>query len=212
MINPFFAFLAVLGIALPPLLPSKDGRMERRLYWAGAFVATVATFCALYPPDWRGGLVLAGVVAAILIGRAYLNTPYLVIRGRTFTFSTRRSGANRYSDKPAIDSYGGITTAPKTWWLLLVIVIACVSAIALCVLNREGGAYAVGGSLAVGLTFGALGYQDGMGRFPFARRQLVQFTLIGFASVGVFAALYYLSYRVGRLSQRRPDPSHIITP
>ncbi|MEN4475406.1 hypothetical protein [Mycolicibacterium cosmeticum] len=212
MINPLFALLAVLGIALPPLLPSRDARMERRSYWVGAIVATVATFFALYPPDWRGGLVLAVVVAAILTVRAYLNTPYLVLRGRTLTFSTRNPDAKQSSDESALNSYGRITTAPKTWWLLLAIVIACVAAVAVCLLNREGSAYAVGASLAVGLVFVALGYQDGTGRFPVARRQIVQFTLVGFASVGVFVALYYLAYRLGRLSQRRPDPSHIITP
>ncbi len=186
--------------------------MERRSYWVGAIVATVATFFALYPPDWRGGLVLAVVVAAILTVRAYLNTPYLVLRGRTLTFSTRNPDAKQSSDESALNSYGRITTAPKTWWLLLAIVIACVAAVAVCLLNREGSAYAVGASLAVGLVFVALGYQDGTGRFPVARRQIVQFTLVGFASVGVFVALYYLAYRLGRLSQRRPDPSHIITP
>ncbi|ORU99602.1 hypothetical protein AWB94_01790 [Mycolicibacterium canariasense] len=204
--------MAVLAIALPPLLPSKEARIERRLYWAGAFVATIATFFALYPPDWRGGLVLACVVAAILIVRAYLNTPYLVIRGRTLTFSTRSSDAKRSPSEPGLSSYGEITTAPKTWWLLLAIVIACVAAVAVCLTNREGSAYAVGGTLAVGLVLVALGYQDGTGRCPVARRQMVQFMLIGFASVGLFVALYYLAYRLGGLRKRRADPSRNVTP
>src|SRR3954447_26727177 len=138
MINPVFAATTIVGLALP-MLPTKSPRAERRLYWAGTLVATVSAFLALFPPDWQGGLVIAGVLAGGLTLRAYMTTSYLRIRGRTYAFNLSDSDANegsRGTTRPldhdkAPDSYGGIATAVKAWWLLVVIVIACALMIAL---------------------------------------------------------------------------------
>jgi hypothetical protein len=113
MINPVFAATTIVGLALP-MLPTKSPRAERRLYWAGALMATVSGFFALFPPDWQGGLGFAGFLAGGLSLRAYMSTPYIRIRGRTHAFNLSDSepddesrGTTRLSDyDPAPDSYG----------------------------------------------------------------------------------------------------------
>lgn len=197
MINPVFAIAAVLGVLLP-LLPSKDTRTQRRLYWAGTLVASVSSFLALYPPDWRGGLGLAGAVAGVQVLRAYMSTTHLVFRGRTYAFDLRHSSSSEAGDDAAPASYGGLATAQKTWWLLVVIVIACTTMVALYAVTRTGPWYPIGAVAAVGIVAISLGFQDGSWEYPVARGQLLQFAVTGIASVGVFAALYYGAYAAGR--------------
>src|SRR5882757_2070823 len=86
MVNPVFAATMIVGLALP-MLPTKSPRAERRLYWAGVLVTTVSAFLALFPPNWQGGLGFAGVFAGGLTFRAYMSTPYVRIRGRTYAFN-----------------------------------------------------------------------------------------------------------------------------
>ena len=206
MINPVFAIAAVLGLLLP-LLPSKDTRTQRRLYWAGTLVASVSSFLALYPPDWRGGLGLAGAVAGVQVLRAYMSTTHLVFRGRTYAFELRHSSSADTGDDAAPGSYGGIATAQKTWWLLVVIVIACTTTTMLYAVTSDGPWYAIGAVVAVGIVAVSLGLQDGSWEYPVARGQLLQFAVTGIASVGVFAALYYGAYAAGRRWPLRPKRS-----
>jgi hypothetical protein len=205
MINPVFAATTIVGLALP-MLPTKSPRAERRLYWAGTLVATVSAFLALFPPDWQGGLVIAGVLAGGLTLRAYMTTSYLRIRGRTYAFNLSDSDANegsRGTTRPldhdkAPDSYGGIATAVKAWWLLVVIVIACALMIALYVVSREGPWYAVGAATVVAVVAIGIGHQDGSWEFQIARGQPVQFAITGIATLGSFSVLYYCAYSAGR--------------
>jgi hypothetical protein len=210
MVNPVFAATAVLGVLLP-LLPTKSERGARRLYWIGALIATVSAFFALYPPDWRGGLGLAGALGVGLLLRAYMSTSHIVIRGRTYAFNLANSrprpvGA-RAKDDPASDSYGGMTTAPKTWWLLVVIVLACTLMVALSLVTNEGPWYAIGALLFLAVIALSIGYQDSSWEYPVARRQLVQFTVAGIASVGTFTVLYLIAYAVGKRWPLRPKRS-----
>jgi len=205
MINPVFATTTIVGLALP-MLPTKSPHAERRLYWAGALMATVSGFFALFPPDWPGGLVIAGVLAGGLSLRAYMNTPYIRIRGRTYAFNLSDSetgdGSRRptaLSDyDPAPDSYGGIATATKAWWLLVAIVIAGALMVALFALSGEGPWHAVGAAAAVAITAISVGHQDGSWEFQIARGQLVQFVIAGVTTLGVFSVLYYCAYSAGR--------------
>lgn len=156
MINPVFATTTVVGLALP-MLPTKSPRAERRLYWSGTLMATVSAFLALFPPNWQGGLAFAGVLAGGLTFRAYMTTPYIRIRGRTYAFNLSDSdsddgsrGTAPPSDyDPAPDSYGGIATATKSWWLLVVIVSAGALMVTLFAVSGEGPWYAGGAATAV---------------------------------------------------------------
>jgi hypothetical protein len=215
MVNPVFAVTAVLGVLLP-LLPSKDARTERRLYWIGTLIASVSAFFALYPPDWRGGLGLAGALAAGLVIRAYMSTSHIRIRGRTYAFNL--SDSKSYADgrpptngnphdDPAPDSYAGFANATKTWWLFAVVMTGCAFIVAIFVTEHEGPWYAVGaGAVVVSMPL-LIGHQDASWGYPVARGQLLQFAVIGIATLGVFTALYALAYAAGKRWPRRPKGS-----
>jgi hypothetical protein len=204
MINPVFAVTAIVGLLLP-LWPAKDARTERRRYWIGALIASASAFLALYP-DWRGGLGLAGALAGGLVLRAYTSTPYIVIRGRTFAFSmsdSRPLGASADAD-PAPDSYGGLATAPKTWWLAVAVVIGCAFIVWIWAAEQEGPWYAFGAATTIAIVAIGVGYQDGSWEYPIARGQVVQLTVAGVTSIGTFAALYLVAYAAGGRWPLRP--------
>jgi len=214
MINPVFATTTIVGLALP-MLPTKSPHAERRLYWAGSLMATVSAFLALFPPNWQGGLVIAGVLAGGLSLRAYMNTPYIRIRGRTYAFNLSDSepgdGSRRPTPQsdydPAPDSYGGIANATKAWWLLVVIVIAGALMVALFAVSGEGPWFAGGAAMAVAIMAIGIGHQDGSWEFHVARGQLVQFAIAGVATLGAFSVLYYCAYSAGRRWPLRPARS-----
>ena len=169
MINPVFAVTAVLGVLLP-LLPSKDARTQRRLYWVGALTASVSAFFALFPPDWGGGLGLAAALAAVLVIRAYMGTSHISIRGRTYAFNRSDSEADDAEGRPpnsgnpdydqTPDSYAGFATAAKTWWLFAFLMILCAFIVAIFVTQHEGPWYALG-AVAVMTTMPLFtGHQD----------------------------------------------------
>jgi hypothetical protein len=216
MINPVFAVTAVLGVLLP-LLPSKDARTRRRLYWIGALIASVSAFFALYPPDWGGGLGLAAALAAVLVFRAYMGTSHIRIRGRTYAFNLgdsqaddadgrpRNSGNPDYD--PAPDSYAGFATAAKTWWLFAFVTIGCAFIVAIFVTQHEGPWYALGAGAVMAIMPLFIGHQDSSWGYRVARGQLVQFAVAGVATLGTFTALYFLAYAAGRRWPLRPKGS-----
>jgi hypothetical protein len=216
MINPVFAVATLVGLALP-MLPTKSQRAERRLYWAGACIATGSAFFALYPPDWRGGLGLAGALAAGLVIRAYMTRSYIRIRGRTYAFNLSDSEANgteeqsptaRHRDyDPAPDSYAGFATAAKTWWLFAVVMIGCAFIVAIFVTQHEGPWYALGAAAVIVLVALLAGHQDASWGYRVARGQLVPFAVVCIATLGTFTALYALAYAAGKRWPLRPKGS-----
>jgi hypothetical protein len=213
MITPIFAVTAVLGVLLP-LLPSKNARTERRLFWIGALIASVSAFFALYPPDLGGGLGLAGALAAVLVIRAYMSTSHIRIRGRTYAFNLRdsepderptTSGKPDYD--PAPDSYAGFATAAKTWWLFAVVMIGCAFIVAIFVTQREGPWYALATSAVMVIVPLLSGHQDSSWGYRVARGQWVPFAVVGVATLGTFTALYFLAYAAGKQWPLRPKGS-----
>jgi hypothetical protein len=160
-------------------------------------------------PDWRGGLGLAGALGGGLVLRAYMSTPYILIRGRTFAFnlSDSQSASVDADDDPAPDSYGGLATATKAWWLMVVVVMGCAFIVWGWVSEHEGPWYAFGAATTVAIVAIGIGHQDGSWRYPVARGQLLQLTVAGIASIGVFAALYLIAYAAGRRWPLRPKRS-----
>jgi len=213
MINPVFAVTAVLGVLLP-LLPSKNARTERRLYWIGALIASVSAFLALYPPALGGGLGLAGALAGVLVIRAYMSTSHIRIRGRTYAFNLRdskpeeRPPTSAKADyDPAPDSYAGFATAAKTWWLFAVVMIGCAFIVAIFVTQHEGPWYALGAAAVIVLVALLAGHQDASWGYRVARGQLVPFAVVGIATLGTFTALYALAYAAGKRWPLRPKGS-----
>lgn len=194
MINPFFAAMMLVGLGLP-MLPTKSASAERRLYWVGAAVAVFAAFFTIYPPDWRGGLVFAASIAGAMVLRAYMTTPYLRIRRRTFAFNLIDSEQD--SSDRAVDTYAGFATAPKMWWLFTVVTGGCALIIAMYLVSAEGRWYAAGSALVVVLLPLMIGQQDASWGYEMARGQVVQLVVAGVVTIGVFILAYFVGYRMG---------------
>lgn len=206
----------LVGLALP-MLPTRTGRAEQRLYWAGSFFASVSAFLVLYPPDWRGGLIFSGVLTAGLVFRAYMTRSYIRFRGRTYAFNLRDSLARETDEHtsfnqdpdydPAPDSYAGFATAAKMWWLFVVVVFGCSFLLMVYVTQREGSWYAFGAAAVIVLVAVFAGNQDASWDYGIARGQWSQFAIAGIATLGVFTALYYLTYTTGKRWPWRPKRS-----
>lgn len=194
MINPFFAAMMLVGLALP-ILPTKSASAERRLYWSGAAVAVFAAFLTIYPPDWRGGLVFASSIAGVMVLRAYMTTSYLRIRGRTFAFNLSDSDTDSFHC--GVDTYAGFATAPKMWWLFTVVTGGCALIIAMYLASSEGRWYAAGSALVVVLLPPMIGHQDASWGYGVALGQVVQLVVAGIATMGVFILVYFVGYKMG---------------
>jgi hypothetical protein len=193
---------------LLPLLPSKDERTQRHLYWIGAVIASTSAFFALYPPDWGGGLGLAGALATGLVIRAYMSTSHIRIRGRIYAFSPSDSeSADAPDQDPAPDSYAGFATAAKTWWLFALMLLGCAFTIAVFVTQREGPWYALGAGAVIVIVALLAGNQDASWGYRVARGQLVQFAVAGVVTLGAFTALYFLAYGAAERWPLRPKRS-----
>lgn len=196
MINPVFAVMVLVGLALP-LLPTRSDDAERRLYWIGAAVAVVAAFLMVYPPDWRGGLVFAGSLAGVVVLRAYMSTSHLRIRGRMYAFNLRNSDRDPGRHPAEFDAYAGLATAPKMWWLFAAVAVACALIGVLYLLSSDGKWYAAGSGLVVVVLPLMIGHQDASWGYRIARGQIVQLVVAGVATLGVFALVYLLGYQAG---------------
>lgn len=210
MINPPFAVIMLLGLGLP-MLPMKSERAERRLYWMGALIATVSAYFVLYPPNWGGGLSLAGVIGGGLVLRAYMTRSYIRIRGRTYAFNLRDRGADD-ADRgldydPAPDSYAGFATAAKTWWLFTAVLLICSGIVMIYLRYGEGPWYALGAMAVAALVAALAGHQDASWGYGVARGQWLPFVAAGVVTVGAFTALYLLAYATGKRLPLRPKRS-----
>ena len=146
-------------------------------------------------------------MAGVLILRAYLNTSYVVVRGKTRAFNLPKSRSDHQgavAEVSAPDSYSGITSAPKTWWLIVVVTSACTLMVVLFVISREGPWYAASAALTICLVAVVIGHQDGSWQYPIARGQLVQLVIAGVTTAGIFTVLYFFAYAAGKRWPLRP--------
>lgn len=210
-----FSVLAVSGVLLPILAPFNNRQAGRRLFWTGFLVATMSAFLVAYPPDWKGGAWIALTAALLMLLTAYFSTSHLKFRGKIYAFNLKDSepdappGANasRRSEDPnydpAPDSYGGMATAKKTWWLIVCAIAMCVLAVVIRAPDKPlwlAPVMATAG-VVIAITFG---YGDATWDYQIARGQRIQFVAISIITVGVFAVLYFAAYRAGkRWSLRR---------
>jgi predicted cobalt transporter CbtA len=211
MANPIFAVTLLVGLLLP-LFPWKDEGRQRQLYWIGTVIASVSGLLALYPPDLDGGLILAAGVATVLVFRAYMGTSHIRIGGRIYAFNLSDSHADDAGRgdpdyDPAPNSYAGLATATKMWWLFAVIMLACAFMVGIYVMEGEGPWYALGGAVVVVLTAVLAGHQDASWEYGVARGQWVQFVIAGIGTLAIFTALYLLAYTIGRKKPLRPKRS-----
>jgi hypothetical protein len=212
MVNPFFAALTLLGLALP-ILSMKTAVAERRLYWSGALLATVSAFFVLNPPDWRGGLAFASAIAAVTVLRAYMSTSHIRIRGRTYAFGLNESQGDGEARPTATNlddtAYQGFATAAKMWWLFVVVIGACSAIVAMFVVSSDGVWYAAGAVIAALVLPLFVGHQDASWGYRVARGQVAQLIIAGIVTLGSFVILYLAAYVAGSRwpvrSKRSPE-------
>jgi hypothetical protein len=132
-----FIVMALAGVLLPILAPVNNRLAGRRLFWAGFLVATVSAFLIAYPPDRKSGIGLSLTADVLMLLNAYFSTSYIKIRGKIYAFNLKDSqpdpsphgtpplGSDDASADPAPDSYSGMATAKKFWWLLVFVMVIC---------------------------------------------------------------------------------------
>jgi hypothetical protein len=214
-----FSGMAVLFGGVILLFFVSDRRRERLIYWSSWTIGGLLIALALLP---RGSNVAIGVVAATVFAAvfyAYMRTPYIKICGKIFAFGLRDSqpdppingaSAPRVSGQeydPAPDSYGGMATAQKTWWLLAAVMVTCTLLVFIYIMRDEGVWYAVGGVVALILAGISFGHGDASWGYPIARGQLTQFIVTGIVTLGAFTVVYLGTYAMGKRRPLRPRRS-----
>jgi hypothetical protein len=133
--------ILVVGFAGLLLTVVAKERSGRRLFWGGLLIACVCAFFAAYPASWTLRIGMSLFVAGMTTFTAYMYTSFIKIRGKIYAFSvsdsqpdpspdgTPRPGSDDPNYDPAPDSYGGMATAKKFWWLLIVTMIICVGTV-----------------------------------------------------------------------------------
>jgi hypothetical protein len=189
---------------------------QRRIYWASACLAAVSGFLAAYPNS-HTGLGIGGIFFGTMTFVAYGTTPYIKIGGKIYALTVADSQPDPEdapptdtSDPqfdPTPDSYNGLLTAAKTWWMLVgITVIAAANAYAFLFSNGKAGVAAMGSVFLVLLAIGA-GYGDGSWTYPIARRQYLQFGAASLITAGSFALLYLAAYYTARRLPLRREQS-----
>lgn len=145
-----------------------------------------------------------------MIVTAYVYTPYLKIRGRIYAFHvpdsrpdplTARTSLPADDDPnydPAPDSYGGLTTARKAWWVFIFVVALCVFNVVVRIVEKDNLWIAAIAAVIFVIFAVVLGYGDAIWGYSVARGQRIQFGIISIGTLGVFTALYLGGYFAGK--------------
>jgi hypothetical protein len=180
---------------------------QRRIYWSCALFGAVSGFL-MFLPNWKDGTVAALFALIPMTLFAYGYTSYIKIRGKIYALYLSDSLAEH--DKtpaaavagqdydPAPDSYGGIATAAKLWWVLIILI--GMSVVLLYTFAR-GETDGLGGAIGAGiLVFIAVpaGIGDASWDYPIARGQRLQFVIASVITAGAFTVLYLAAYHIGK--------------
>ena len=98
---------------------------------------------------------------------------------------------------PMPDLRRGPASAKTSWWLYVVAVAMCVCGAVLAAHDKPWLSYVCSILLVVIPIFYGF-FVDGSWGHPIARRQYVQFGIIGLITAGVFPILYLVGYYAGR--------------
>lgn len=201
----FVATLACLAITVVAPWIRRDRSGERRVFWAATAGAAVFAVIASLP-DWKLGVGMSLFVGGLTVFTAYFNGSYIKIRGKIYAFHVRDCQAEARADgapasdgndiayDQAPDSYGGLTTARKFWWLAVSAVAILSFSIVGYIIDKEKVWLAVISCAIIFLTAIVLGYGDASWGYSIARRQRIQFGIIAVITAGTFTILYLGAY------------------
>jgi hypothetical protein len=200
--NVFFGAAVVCfvaGFSLSSLRITRSA--QRRIYWLFACLAGVSGFLMCYP-DRAKGLGVAGLFVAAMVVAAYAATPYIKIRGKIFALSLADSQPDGHEAAthagggvdPTPDSYSGMLSAAKLWWMLAIVAVIAGGNVYYAAVGREKGVIPWASAAFLALLALGAGYADGSWNYPLARRQYIQLAAASLVTVGVFLALYLVSY------------------
>lgn len=161
----------------------KNARVARWTFWSSWLLGIIAMALPLLDRGWQttAGSMAAAFLIAVLI--AYLRTPYLVIRGRVYSYRYR---------KPKPTDYDGRVSAAQLWWTLAVFAAGEAFLIHLYGMHKS----TLGGGAFLTAMLGAFGHIDRRAGFPVARKQYVPFAIVCLASIPAFL-LPLAGYGVG---------------
>lgn len=209
-LNLYFVVGTLFGLILWLVAPVDDRRTERRFFWCGFVIATASAFFIPRPPDWTTSSILSVFVAGVMIFNAYFLGSNIKIRGKIFAYhvddslpdpspdGTPAPGTDDPEYDPAPDSYGGLATARKSWWLHIVAVAICVLCVIIRSDDKPGWMAPVMAACLIAMAL-VLGYlADGSWGYPIARGQHLQFGIIALITAGVFPVFYLPAYYAGR--------------
>lgn len=159
-------------------------------------------------PDWKKGLGISLFFFGAMVVAAYAYAPYINLGNKTRALTVQDSapeGDPTPKETPAVskldsapESYSGIISAIKMWWLIVgIIVISAGNVYAFFAGNGEGWVAVIGVGLLVFLAV-ITGYGDASWKYPVARGQRAQFALAAVTTAGAFAVLYLSAYCAGK--------------
>lgn len=156
-------------------------------------------------------------VAGMTLFTAYMNGPFIKIRGKIYAFHVDDSrpdptpdgatapGVDSPDYDPAPDSYGTGVTAQKAWWML--ILTAVILGWGAVVSFEDQRLMTFVGAVAFITLAVSLGYGDASWDYKIARGQRLQFAIIAIVTVGVFPLLYLPAYYAGKRWPLRREQS-----
>ena len=196
------AAVAVLASAMIAGLFNLRPNVARRIYWIGWIVGGALAAAAVSFRGWAAAAAVFGLAVFVAVAYAYVFTAHLQFRGTVFALSgrRRRPDANGAAATPAPAPFGGDISAPKFWWLIVLLMILGGADVAL----RGWGWVAIAFTAMMIAIAATSGLDDGSRRVPIARREYVQAFIVAVASIPLFGtpvAVYLLGYFIGK---RRP--------
>ncbi len=175
---------------------------QRRIYWICTGIECLA-LCLIVQPDWKKGII-GGVLFFIgMTIAAFSYTPYIIISGKVRALGLAASNVEHEEEStspdhdPAPNSYSGIITAAKYWWILLGAILIFVGNIyAYFARNGEGWVALSGAIILCGIA-AMTGLGDASWDYPIARGQYLQLGIATLLTAGSFTLLYLLCYAIG---------------
>jgi hypothetical protein len=203
--------LTLAGLLVPVLAPFKTLKTARQLFWASLIFSSTSAFFMAYPPDWKVGIGWSLLVFGVSTFTAYMSTSYIKIGGKVRAFYLQDSFAEfepndraKSLETARVDSYIGLTTAAKSWWAIVGSVVILMGCVLIPAHDKPWWLAPIMSVLLIVMA-AIYGYGDASSGFPPARRQYLQFLVVGLISFGSFTVIYFVGYLVGKRTESRPN-------